>query len=173
MEQAAGQHSDAAVFAAEGPVRNRIVRVVVAAGVALLAAWLIALGLGVLGGFDSLPALPGISSKGSNQASSDARTPQATPRPAARNVVAPKPASMPRAQTSPASASPAPASSAPTSGPKRSVTKVKPTPSPPTPSPSTGATHGRALGTTKTTSGKPLGSPGNGPGGSGAPGQLR
>jgi hypothetical protein len=171
MEQAAGQHSTA-IFAADGPVRHRAVRAAVAAGIALLAAWLVALALGVLGGFDPLPALPGIPSKEPNQASSSARARQA-PRPAPVHVVTPEPASAPRAQTSPASEPAAPTSSQPSSAPKRSATRVTPAPNPSTSSPSGGAANGRALGATKTTSGKPLGSPGNGPGGSGAPGQLR
>jgi hypothetical protein len=174
MEQAAGQHSTA-VFAADGPVRHRVVRATVVTGVALLVAWLIALGLGVLGGFDSLPALPGVPSQGPNEASSQTPAPPPTaPRSASRPASKARPADTGRASTSPTSPSPVSTGSQPTSTPKKQPTSVSPSPSTSTSAPSAGATHGRALGTTKTiTTGKPLGSPGNGPGGSGAPGQFR
>src|SRR6266508_3325595 len=58
-----------AIFAAEGSSRHRLVRAAVAGGIALLAAWVIALALGVLGGFGSLPGLPSQSSGGSHEAS--------------------------------------------------------------------------------------------------------
>jgi hypothetical protein len=173
MEQSAGQHPTA-VFAADGAVRHRVVRATTATGVALLIAWLIALGLGVFGGFDSLPALPGIPSKGPSEASSQAPAPRTAPASASKPAARARPANTQRASTSPTSPSQGSTGSQPTSTPKKQATSVAPSPSTSTPTGSAGATHGRALGTTKTvTPGKPLGSPGNGPGGSGAPGQSR
>src|SRR3954452_480236 len=69
MDQIAGEQTRAAIFAADGKARHRLVRAAVAAGVALLGSWLIALALGVLGGFGSLPDLPGSQSKESTTAS--------------------------------------------------------------------------------------------------------
>ncbi len=172
MEQAAGQNT--AVFAADGRVRHRVMRATAVTGLALLVSWLIALGLGVLGGFDSLPALPSIAAQGPNEANSQAPAPRTAPRPASKPASTARPASARSTSASPTSATPVSAGSQPSSPPKRQAPSVAASPSTPTPNASAGATHGKALGTTKTvTTGKPLGSPGNGPGGSGAPGQSR
>jgi hypothetical protein len=173
MDQITGEQSQAAIFAADGKARHRLVRAAVAAGVALLVSWLIALALGVLGGFGSLPGLPGSQPKESKAASGHIK--QVQPAHASRaqrpDVVRTRPA--PAEPTS----TPAPARHVPS--PSRSQGSAPKANSRAPASPSTPAPHGiassngRALGTTKTTTGKPLGSPGNGSGGSGAPGQLR
>jgi hypothetical protein len=141
-----------------------MVRVAVAAGAALLAAWLIALALGVLGGFDSLPGLPS-SQTGSHETS--ARTHRAaTPAPvdaqrqAPVKTVAPSPASDDSSSTHTQSSTP-----------KTSAKPVAQQPS--TSASSTTATHGKSATATTQSTGKPVGSPGNGAGGSGAPGKLR
>jgi hypothetical protein len=173
MDQIAGEHSQAAVFAAEGKARHRLVRITGAAGVALLASWLIALALGVLGGFDSLPGLPDSPSTGSNnagdiqpEASRPKPVPRAQPQPQERHVAS----SVPTPTTAPVSDPPSRTRSQNSIPETTSKVRVSPT----TPAPTVPATtNGRRLGTTKTTTGKPIGSPGNGPGGSGAPGRLR
>jgi hypothetical protein len=173
MDQIAGEHSQAAVFAAEGKARHRLVRIAGAAGVALLASWLIALALGVLGGFDSLPGLPDSPSRGSNnaggiqpEASHPKPVPPAQPQTQERHVAS----SVPTSTTAPVSDPPSRTRSQ--SSTPEMTSKVRASPSTPAPTePAT--TNGRRLGTTKTTTGKPIGSPGNGPGGSGAPGRLR
>src|SRR5215211_4585187 len=91
----AGQHANAAIFAADGSARHRIVRAAIAAGVALLAAWVIALALGVLGGFGSLPSLPNLHSQPSDQASSPAPHRRVEPRPVREHEAVVKPASGP------------------------------------------------------------------------------
>jgi hypothetical protein len=144
-----------------------MVRVAVAAGAALLAAWLIALALGVLGGFDSLPGLPSAESGASHEASSRTHHPAtAAPAPlkaqeaAPVKTVAPSPASDNSSSTRTQSSTP-----------KTSVKPVAQQPS--TSASSTTATHGKSATATTQPTGKPAGSPGNGAGGSGAPGQLR
>jgi hypothetical protein len=169
MEQIAEEHSRGAIFAAEGKARHRLVRAAVAAGVALLAAWLIALALGVLGGFGSLPGLPGSQPKESSAAGQEVQRPH-TGRSPAPNLRERRVA--PSVRTS----IPAPVSHVPSPSHPQGSTPKKTSQVPTAPSPSTAAgspSHGRGLGTTKTTTGKPIGSPGNGPGGIGAPGQLR
>jgi hypothetical protein len=165
MTEPAGQQSSAAIFAAQGAARPRLVRAAVAAGIALVAAWLIALALGVLGGFDSLPGLPSSHSRSSTEASSPAR-----------HVAVPAPKVIP--QSAPAvqrSESPSVGGSggggAATSQPKPTASAPTVTQAPSTAGGTTSSTH--AQGSAPTTTGKPVGSPGNGPGGSGAPGQLR
>jgi hypothetical protein len=173
MDQIAGEHSQAAVFAAEGKARHRLVRITGAAGVALLASWLIALALGVLGGFDSLPGLP-------DSQSSDSNAPSSQIQPAKRSHLSPSRAPdlrERRAVHSMRTATPPPASHIPSPSQNQNLTpkttsEIRVSPSAPAPTMS-GSNNGRRLGTTKTTTGKPIGSPGNGPGGSGAPGQLR
>src|SRR5437764_6962432 len=76
MEQHAG-HVEGTVFAAHGGARNRLVRAAVIAGAALVIAWVIALALGVMGGFGSLPLLPRTHSGGSSETSSAAHHSQA------------------------------------------------------------------------------------------------
>jgi hypothetical protein len=168
MEQSAGQ-AQASVFAADGGTRHRVVRAAVVAGLALLVAWLIALALGVLGGFGSLPLLPSSHPKSSTEASSSAQ-----------HAVSAAPAAQPQHQ-----AAPIQTGAPPWSGTKRSAsrTSARVTPAPrakpihpiqsnKSTSPTT--INGHAYGGTRPSgSGKPLGSPGNGTGGSGAPGQLR
>jgi hypothetical protein len=174
MDQIAGEHSQAAVFAADGLTRQRLVRAAGAAGVALLAAWLIALVLGVLGGFGSLPVLPGSESSGSNAISTMARSDTVRKREAQASVRHPEPAGR-TSSPAPESGGSTPAET-PSSAPRITAPKVPNTPttsgSPSTSGSSALTTRGKAIGTTQA-SGKPVGSPGNGPGGSGAPGQLR
>jgi hypothetical protein len=74
-----GQHANAAIFAANGAARHRLLKAAGAVSLALLAAWLIALALGVWGGFESLPGLPGFHSTGPSEASSRAQHPPAPP----------------------------------------------------------------------------------------------
>jgi hypothetical protein len=160
-------HAGVAIFAADGSGRHRLVRVGFAAGAALLAAWLIALALGVLGGFDSLPGLPTSRSGGSHEAGSRTHRPAAaTPAPLKAQeagplkTVAPSPVSDNSSSTH-----------TPSSTPKSSAAPVVQQPS--TSASSTTATHGKSATATTQPTGKPAGSPGNGTGGSGAPGQLR
>jgi hypothetical protein len=164
-----GQHANAAIFAARGPARSRLVRAAVAAGIALVAAWMIALALGVLGGFDGLPGLPGPHSRAANEASSPARAiPAPAPPSAGRRTVTSPPASDPSPATTQGSSG-TNVSAAPRPKPAASAPTVTQAPSPT--AATSGSTHGR--GSPPTATGKPVGSPGNGPDGSGAPGQLR
>jgi hypothetical protein len=172
MEQHAGQ-VEGTIFAAHGAARNRMVRAAVVAGAALVVAWVVALALGVMGGFGSLPLLPSNHSNSSSETkSSSERSAPAHPAPAAAPVV--KPLARAKAtggRTAPRSgaagrrghrtASHAPA---PRVKPAHPVQTAK--------NPPLTAHGGQASGTTHST-GKPAGSPGNGPGGSGAPGHLR
>jgi rare lipoprotein A len=175
-----GEHGHAAIFAADGKARHRLVRVAAAAGLALLASWLIALSLGVLGGFDSLPGLTGSQSRGSNPVGirseishpGPAPAPQPQPQTRTGTQTQTKPAPPLRTSTTP------PVSQAPSrTRPRDSTPKtdaVMQAPTAPSTSTVPGSTpNGRGQGTTRTTTGKPAGSPGNAPGGSGAPGQLR
>jgi hypothetical protein len=182
MEQITADHTQRAIFAAESKARHRLVRLAGAAGLALLASWLIALALGMLGGFDSLPGLSGPHSKGSSATGS--RTEAS--RPSNLRAKQPQVQVPPRARHAPTPVRPsakAPPSAAPTQ--TRSQTsnpKTKAVPdgatlpegaTVPSTSPAPSSTsNGRGQGTTRTTTGKPIGSPGNGQGGSGAPGQL-
>jgi hypothetical protein len=163
-----GQRVGAAVFATDGSARHHLGRAAVAAGLALLAAWMIALALGVLGGFGSLPGLPSPQSKASNETGSPPRQEPAGVRVAAQR-------SAPAAHTrTPATTTVAPnsgRSTSPGSSPKVSRTQVAPSPTAATVT--TPTTHGQGATTRTTTTGKPVGSPGNATGGSGAPGQLR
>jgi hypothetical protein len=162
----AGQHANAAIFAAQGATRQRLARAAVAAGIALVAAWLIALALGVLGGFDALPGLPSSHPKSSSEASSPAPHPAA---PAVEVLRRSAPAAQ-RSEPAPASRGSS-GSGASTSQPKPAASAPTVTRAPNTTSGTAATTHGQA--SAPVTTGKPAGSPGNGPGGSGAPGQLR
>jgi hypothetical protein len=166
MEQHAGQQTSAAVFAAEGSARHHLGRIAAAAVAALLAAWMIALALGVLGGFGSLPSLPGSHSKAPSEAS--ARTPhrQSAAPVQARHVVTQAPTTSPSQPEAPASGQTHPQATSP----KTSATQ---TVQAPTSTVTTTTSHGQSAIRGPTTTGKPDGSPGNGTGGSGAPGQLR
>jgi hypothetical protein len=165
MEQHAGQQNTA-VFAAEGSARHHIGRVAVAAAATLLAAWMIALALGVLGGFDSLPGLPSSHSKGSSEASSSS--------PPHRQVEAPIRAQHVVTQTPTVSPpSPSSGSSQPQSHGSSPKTSSPQTVQAPTPTVATPTSHGQGATHANTTTGKPIGSPGNSAGGTGAPGQLR
>jgi hypothetical protein len=167
MNQPAGHQGNEAVFAANSATRHRLVRATDAAGVALLAAWLIALALGVLGGFGALPGLPSSPSHNSSEASSHPHgTASRVAARADRPARAVKVDSAATGSTGGSSNQIRPR----TSTPKATAPKVVQSPSISVSSAST--THGKAIGTTKV-SGKPIGSPGNGPGGSGAPGRLR
>jgi rare lipoprotein A len=179
MERITGEHGQAAIFAADGKARHRLVRVAATAGVALLASWLIALALGVLGGFDSLPGLPGSQSRGSNAADIQSEVSHPRPAPAPRpqtqthTQTRTKPAAPPVRTSTTTPESQAPSRTRPRDSTPRAKT-VTQTPTAPSTSTVPGSTpNGRGQGTTRTTTGKPAGSPGNGPGGSGAPGQLR
>jgi hypothetical protein len=79
MDQHTGQHANAAIFAANGAARHRLLKAASAVSLALLAAWLIALALGVWGGFGSLPGLPSFHSTGPSEASSRTQHPPAPP----------------------------------------------------------------------------------------------
>jgi hypothetical protein len=167
MDHSAGQ-SQTAIFAA-GPARHRIVRAAVAGGIALLVAWLVALVLGVFGGFESLPLLPDNSnhSNASRVGATD-RRPQAAP------AVAPDRDLDAKAQTLGTSGN-----GTTTVAPRHSTATPRVTARPTQrPSSATQVTtsQGHGKGLTQSTSqgaGKPLDSPGNAPGSSGAPGQLR
>jgi hypothetical protein len=165
MEPTTAEHARTAIFAANGPARHRLGRAAIAAGVALLAAWLVALALGAMGGFDSLPVLPSSRADGSKQGAvaqhqhqqAAAATPDRAPTTADRSGGGQASAPGGAADTSPPATSPKPSATAPA----------------PAAAPGASSTaNGQALGTTKP-QGKPAGSPGNGPGGTGPPGQLR
>jgi succinate dehydrogenase hydrophobic anchor subunit len=47
MDRHPGQHANAAIFAANGPARHRLLQAASAVSLALLAAWLIALAPGI------------------------------------------------------------------------------------------------------------------------------
>jgi hypothetical protein len=162
-------NAGAAVFAAEGSGRHRLVRIGVVGGAALLTAWLIALALGVLGGFGSLPGLPGPSHpRGSSEASARIQHP-VTEQPVASRTAAPVTTVAPSDQS-------AQSVSSDSTHPKASTPKASATPAvqqPSTPATSAAPTHGKSSAHTTQSTGKPAGSPGNGSGGSGAPGQLR
>jgi hypothetical protein len=166
MDQSTG-NVGAAIFAAHGPARHRMVRAAVAGAAGLLAAWLIALALGVLGGFGSLPGLPSAQPSGSSEASTRVRhakdSARAVSKASARPIVDETPA-----PAGPTGSSPTQSKS---SAPKTTVTPVAQQPS--TSSATTSTGHGQSATRTTQTTGKPVGSPGNGAGGSGAPGQLR
>src|SRR3954452_7029360 len=147
MDQIAGEQSRAAIFAADGKARHRLVRAAVAAGVALLGSWLIALALGVLGGFGSLPDLPGSQSKESTTASGQVQQVQPSHRHTNRaqtpDVVRERPA--PAKPTS----TPAPVRHVPSPSQRQSSTPKttsKAPASPSTPAAHGTASHGRALG---------------------------
>jgi len=164
MEQSAG-HNQTAVFAAGGPARQRLVRALAVGGLGLLGAWLIALVLGVFGGVGSLPLLPQTSHPGRSSGASSADRRVSSP-PAARREGAAK------AQTPVASRGGSTVSGRHPS----STVRAAPRPVQQSTSSSATTTRGQGKGLTRTTTqvtGKPVGSPGNGPGGSGAPGQLR
>ena len=76
MDQHTGQHANAAIFAANGPARRRLLKAAGAVSLALLAAWLIALALGVWGGFELLPGLPSSHSTRPSEASSRTQHPR-------------------------------------------------------------------------------------------------
>jgi hypothetical protein len=166
------------IFAADGTARHRLVRAVVAAGVALLASWLIALALGVFGGFGSLPGLPESRSNESHTAGSQVQRAQPA------SVVSSEAPDLNERSAEPSvhTSSPAPASHDPIPSQSQNRTKStnpettsEPPVSPSAPAPTeTVSDNGRHLGATKpTTTGKPAESPGNGPGGTGPPGQQR
>jgi hypothetical protein len=179
MERTAGQHAQATVFAAQGPWRHRLVRAATAALLALLAAWLIALALGVMGGFGSLPGLPD-SNPSANAANSQAQESPAGHSKSAR-IAQSRDAALPARGADLASASRD--SDRTPSEPSRTTAQKIPLPKPAqtpsgtlTPAPTVpvqGTTSSGGTTQSSGTIGKPVGSPGNGAGGSGAPGQLR
>jgi hypothetical protein len=75
MDQHTGQHANEAIFAANGPSRARLLKAAGAASLAVLAAWLIALALGVWSGFELLPGLPSSHSTRPSEASSRTQHP--------------------------------------------------------------------------------------------------
>jgi hypothetical protein len=189
MNQITGERSQA-IFAADGKARHWLVRAAAAAGVALLASWLIALALGMFGGFGSLPGLP--ESRPSESQTAGSQIQRAQP----ASVVSPEAPNLNErsAESSGETSSSAPVSHDPiqsrgqnrtkSTNPETTSNRTKSTnpettsdpsvsPSPPAPTVSA-SDNGRHLGATKpTTAGKPAESPGNGPGGTGAPGQQR
>ena len=155
MEQSAG-HVEGTIFAAHGAARNRLVRAAVVAGAALVITWVIALALGVMGGFGSLPLLPDNHSRTSSEATSPVQHPQAVA--PVRSQARVNPVQRHAAPRSPATNGHRNVSSAP-------APRVHPLhPVQTTKIPPTTAHGGHSSGTTRTT-GKPAGSPGNGPGG--------
>jgi hypothetical protein len=156
----------AAIFAAHGSARQRIARAAIAGGAGLLAAWLIALALGVLGGFGSLPGLPSSHSSGPREASTRVHR-QAANTPARPHATEADNAEVVTPTTIDTNSS---RSGSPSVTPKATTPKAVQPPSTSTAATTTATTHGKSG---QTTTGKPAGSPGNGAGGSGAPGQLR
>jgi len=186
MDQHTGQHANAAIFAANGAARHRLLKAASAASLTLLAAWLIALALGVWGGFESLPGLPSFHSTRPSEASSRTQHPPA-PAPAQSH-----PQSHPQSRQSARAvrtASPSPAGSGTATGtgtgtgtgsgsgtthsqgsyPK--ATAPQPVQSPSTSSAPPSTTTSQAQDTTSTTE-VPTSSPGDLPSGSEMPGQL-
>jgi hypothetical protein len=159
MDQHRGQPANEAIFAANGASRRRLLRTASAAFLALLAAWLIALALGVWSGFELLPGLPGSDSTSPTEAGSRIQQPPAQ---------APAHQSARAART----ASPSPGGSGSGNGttdPQGSSPNA--TAPKPVQSPSTSSAPPTSQGTTTTTE-VPPDSPGNLPGGSEVPGQL-
>src|SRR5215216_5083618 len=183
MDQHTGQHANAAIFAANGAARHRLLKAASAASLTLLAAWLIALALGVWGGFGSLPGLPSFHSTGPSEASSRTQHPPA-PSPAQSH-----PQSHPQSHQSARAvrtASPSPAGSGTSGtgsgtgtgsgsgtthsqGSNPMATAPQPVESPSTSSAPPSTSQGQ--GTTTTTE-VPTDSPGSLPSGSEMPGQL-
>jgi hypothetical protein len=152
------QHSaEVVVFADDGMTRHRMVRAGVAAGALLLAGWLVALALGALGGFEALPSLPDRSSDAAGNATSSEAVKPGAAEPGDRAA-----RDRDRSLESTGSGSPSRQQAAPPTSP---VNKPKPAPTVVT----TTTKPGKRIGTTQA-SGKPVGSPGNGPGGTGPPG---
>ncbi len=170
MDERTGQHANAAIFAANGPARRRLLKAAGAASFGLLAAWLIALALGVWGGFESLPGLPNSDSTRPSEATSRTQDPRA-PAP---------PQSHPQSHQSARAvrtASPSPAGSGSGGGGGGGTTQSqdsnrKATAPQPVQSPSTSSTPPSTSHDTTTTTEVPTDSPGNLPSGSEVPGQL-
>jgi hypothetical protein len=168
MDQHTGQDANGGIFAANGAARHRLVKAASAASLALLAAWLIALALGVWGGFQLLPGLP---------SSHSTRPSEASPRTQHPRGLAPA-QSHPQSHQSARAvriASPSPAGSGTGSGTTHSqgsdpkATAPQPVQAPTTSSAPPSTSQGQV--TTPTTE-VPTGSPGNLPSGSEVPGQL-
>ena len=158
MEPTAAEHASTAIFAAEGPTRHKLVRAAIVGGAALLAAWLTSLALGILAGYDGLPVLPSFHSGDATQARPTA--------PAAHRVASPSAKQTSRStERTRSTTSNSSATHTRRSAPSRST-------SAPSSHGKSSSSQGQGAGTTRP-AGKPVGSPGNGPGGSGAPGQLR
>jgi hypothetical protein len=139
------------VFLARGPSRSRAMRAVLAGGALLIVIWLVALGLGIGGGFDALPSF-GLGSDNAKKAA-----PEAEATPAATEVA-------PSANAGTSAGSKAPSGSA---GQKPSTPASTPSSSTHGQSGAThgksGATHGKPAGSgSGSGSGKPTGTPGNG-----------
>jgi hypothetical protein len=148
-----GHQAETAVFAADGPGRHRLLRMALVGATALLAAWLIALALGVLGGFDALPGLPRANSEASSEAS---KAPTTTQQPPAAQAA--------RADQNADSASGRTQAKAPTRA--RTPAKVKRPAKTQTPTTKPGRRIGQVTG-----GNRPAVSPGRGPDGTGPPGQ--
>jgi hypothetical protein len=147
-----GNQAETAVFAADGPGRHRLLRVALVGGSALLAAWLIALALGVLGGFAALPGLP----RSSSENSSAATHPAAQHEPPASQAT--------RSSQSAASAPGGSVAKAPTRA--AAPAKVKRPAATPAPTTKPGRRTGQVTG-----GNRPAVPPGQGPDGTGPPGQ--
>jgi cytoskeletal protein RodZ len=174
MDQHTGQHANEAIFAANGAFRHRLLKAASAAFLALLAAWLIALALGVWGGFELLPGLPGSHSTRPSEAKSTTQHP-AAPAPAQshQSARAVRTASRSPAGSGTASGTGSGSGSGSGSGTTHSQeSNPKATAPQPVQSPSTSSTPPSTSDGTTTTTGVPTDSPGNLPSGSEVPGQL-
>jgi hypothetical protein len=162
-----GEQGEVAVFADAGVARHWLLRAGVVGGAALLVAWLVALALGALGGFQTLPALPGQGQGDSKEGASATRAPvERAPVAQTRDRRA---TDVDQPATAPGSSAPRPPSSPP--APQRTP-RAKPAPSP-SPSVTTADKPGKRIGTTTDHPiGQPAEVPGNGPGGTGPPGQT-
>jgi hypothetical protein len=127
---------------------------------------MIALALGVLGGFGSLPSLPGSHSKAPSEASVGTPHRRSAAPVQVLHVVTQAPTTSPSQPQAPASGQTHPQATSP-------KTIATQTVQAPTSTVTTPTGHGQSTIPGPTTTGKPTGSPGNGTGGSGAPGQLR
>jgi hypothetical protein len=174
MDQHTGQRANAAIFAAKGVARRRLVKAAGAGSLALFVAWLIALALAVWGGLGSLPGLPSSHSTGPSEARSRTQPPPAS-----------APAQSHQSARAVRTAYPSPAASGTVSGTvsgtgggsrsgttRRQGSNPEATAPQPVQSPSTSSTPPSTSQATTPTAGVPTDSPGNLPSGSEVPGQL-
>lgn len=172
MDEHTGQHANAAIFAANGPSRRRLLKAAGAASFGLLAAWLIALALGVWGGFESLPGLPNSDSTRPSEATSRTQDPRAPAPPQSHPQSHQSARAVRTASPSPAGSGSGSSGGGGSGTTHSQDTNPKATAPQPVQSPSTSSTPPSTSHDTTTTTEVPTDSPGNLPSGSEVPGQL-